>query len=277
VADLAELIMLGAESSAVDYFAAELKAQRAQRGWTQVELGKKIGYSDSFISDVERGERLASLDFALACDREFGMPGTFERWQEISKRAAYPSFFAPVIPFEQEAVRIHGWELGAVPGLLQTEDYARALIRATRPQDGTEAVERLVTARIERQEVLRKDDPPRLWYVIDEGVIRRIVGSGQVMTAQVDHLISSARTPGIVLQVFPFAAGDHAGTDGPIAIYEFASRPTVCYAECNRGGRIVEDRPEVTEMITTLNMIRASALSPRATLDVLTKIRREAP
>lgn len=267
--------MPDAEPSAADYFAAELKAQRAQQGWTQVELGKKIGFSDSFISDVERGERLASLDFAQACDREFGTPGTFARWQEISKRAAYPSFFAPVIPFEQEAARIHGWQLGAVPGLLQTEDYARALIQATRPQDSTEAVERLVTARIERQEVLRRDNPPRLWYVIDEGVMRRIVGTPSVMAAQLDHLISSARTPGTVLQVLPFTAGDHAGTDGPIVVYEFSERPTVVYAECNRGGRIVEAPPEVAEMITTLNMIRASALSPRDTLGLLAKIRRE--
>jgi transcriptional regulator with XRE-family HTH domain len=263
------------ESSAADYFAAELRAQRTQRGWTQVELGDKIGYSSSYISDLERAERMSSLVIAQACDRVFGTPETFVRWHEIAKRAAYPSFFAPVIPLEQEAVRMHLWQLGAVPGLLQTEEYARSLIRATRPQDSAEAVERLVTARIERQEILRRDNPPRLWYIIDESVLRRVVGSAKVMAAQLDRLIACAQTPGIVIQVVPFNARDHAGSDGPIEIYEFTDRATVIYAECNRGGRIVEDPEEVADMTTTMNMIRASALSPRDTLDLMIKIRSE--
>jgi hypothetical protein len=91
---------------------------------------------------------------------------------------------------------MHLWQLGAVPGLLQTEDYARALIRATRPQDSADAVERLVTARMERQEILRRDNPPRLWYVLDEGVLRRVVGSTEVMAMQLDRLIACAQTPG---------------------------------------------------------------------------------
>jgi transcriptional regulator with XRE-family HTH domain len=264
-----------AESNGADYFAAELKAQRTQRGWTQAETADKIGYSGSYVSDIERGARMSTLLIAQACDREFGTPETFVRWYEIAKRAAYPSFFAPVIPLEQEAVRTHLWQLGAVPGLLQTEDYARALIQATRPQDSMEAVERLVTARMERQEILRRDDSPRLWYIIDESVLRRIVGSVEVLAAQLDRLIACAQTSGIVLQVVPFNVRDHAGSDGPIEIYEFADRPTVIYAECNRGGRIVEDPEEIADMTTTMNMIRASALSPRDTLDLMTKIRSE--
>jgi transcriptional regulator with XRE-family HTH domain len=269
----AEWNMSEAESSAADYFAAELRGQRAQRGWTQVETGEKIGYSGSYVSDLERGDRLPSLQVAQACDRVFGTPDTFARWHEIAKRAAYPSFFAPVIPLEQEAARIHGWELGSVPGLLQTEQYARALIRATRPQDGEDAVERLVSARLDRQEILRGDKAPRLWYVLDEGVLRRVVGNGELMAVQLEHLLTCARTSGTVLQVVPFDAGDHAGTDGPITLYEFVDRSSVIYAECNRGGRIVEDPAEVADMITTLNMIRASALSPRDTVDLLTEIR----
>jgi transcriptional regulator with XRE-family HTH domain len=265
--------MADAESSAADYFAAELRAQRAQRGWTQVETGEKVGYSGSYVSDLERGDRLPSLQVAQACDRVFGTPGTFVRWHEIAKRTAYPPFFAPVLPFEQEAERIHGWELGSVPGLLQTEDYARALIRATRPQDSADAVERLVAARLDRQEILHGDNAPRLWYVLDEGVLRRIVGNDELMAVQLDRLITGARTSGTMLQVVPFTAGDHAGTDGPITLYEFVDRASVIYAECNRGGRIVEDPAEVADMITTLNMIRASALSPRDTLDLLSEIR----
>jgi transcriptional regulator with XRE-family HTH domain len=100
-------------------FASELRAQRQAREWTQAVLGSKIGYSASFVSDVERCERTPRLDFAQACDREMGLPGSFARLHELIRRAAYPAWFNPVIPFEAKAVRIHGRELGAVPGLLR--------------------------------------------------------------------------------------------------------------------------------------------------------------
>jgi transcriptional regulator with XRE-family HTH domain len=265
--------MAGAEPSGLGMFAAELKAQRTRTEWTQAELGDKIGFSGSFVSDVERCERTPRIDFARACDRELGLPGTFERLHELVRNAAYPSFFAPVVPFERESIRIHGFELGSVPGLLQTEGYARALIRATRPHDRDADVERLVAARLERQEIMVKDSPPLLWYVLDESVLRRIVGSREVMAEQIDRLINATAGPGTVIQVLTFAEGEGVGADGPISIYEFSEAPSVCYTECNRGGRVIEDHGEVAEMMTKINMIRVSALSPRASVDLMRKIR----
>jgi len=267
--------MPDAESSAADYFAAELRAQRAKRGWTQAETGEKIGYSGSYVSDIERGARLPTREFALACDRELGTPGTFERWQEVAKRAAYPSFFAPVLPYEQEAARIHGWALGAVPGLLQTERYARSVIRARQPQAGDAAVERTVTARMERQTVLGRPRPPLLWYVLHEGLLRHQVGDREIMGEQLDKLIKAAELPGIVLQVLPFTAHDHAGVEGPITIYERVSAPTVGYTECYAGGRIVEDGEEAADLLTVLALLRAAALSPRDSLALMKQIRRD--
>jgi hypothetical protein len=118
-----------------------------------------------------------------------------------------------VLAFERDAMRIHGWEIGAIPGLLQTEDYTRALIRASRSQDSDDAVERMVTARAERQAILSRENPPALWYVLDEGILHRVVGSPPVMAEQLDKLVTLAGMPGIVLQVLPYASGDHAGTD----------------------------------------------------------------
>ena len=267
--------MSDAESSAADYFAAELKAQRAQRGWTQMETGEKIGYSGSYVSDIERGARLASLEIARACDRVFEMPGTFERWHEVAKRAAYPSFFAPVLPFEQEAARIHGWAVGAVPGLLQTERYARSVIQAGRPQADDAAIERTVTARMERQSILARQSPPLLWYVLHESALRHVIGDREIMGEQLDKLIKAANLPGIVLQVLPFTAHDHAGVEGPIAIYERPSSPPVGYTECHRGGWIVEDSDEVADLFTVMGMLRAAALSPRDSLALMKEIRRE--
>jgi transcriptional regulator with XRE-family HTH domain len=267
--------MTDAEPGAESHFGAELKAQRAHRGWTQVQLGDKLGYSGSFVSDVERGERVASLDFAKRCDEVFELPETFERAHEVAKRAAYPSWFYPVIPFEEAAERIHGWELGVVPGLLQTERYARAVIRARRPRDDEPSIERTVSARLERQELLARERPPLLWYVLHEGLLRHVVGDRDIMAEQLDRLIKSAETPGVVLQVLPFTANDHAGVEGPIVIYERQSASPVAYTECYGGGRIVEGPEEVADLTMVISMLRASALPPRDSAALIRDIRRE--
>ena len=256
-------------------FAGQLRGWRKKLGWTQVELGAKLGYSASLVSGVETMDKPPTSEFAAACDRVFGTPETFAGLQELVAREAYPAFFAPVVPFEREAVRIHGWELGAVPGLLQTEDYARALISSARPGAAALGVDRLVAARLERQAILGGERPPMLWYALDEGIVRRVVGSPALMGAQLDVLIEAAGTPGVVIQVLPFTADNYAGTDGPITVYEFADAPTVCYTECYSGGRIVEAPGEVADVWTVLNLIRASALSPRESRELIRQIRRE--
>jgi transcriptional regulator with XRE-family HTH domain len=267
--------MASAEQSGTSAFAAELRAQRTARGWTQVELGKRIGYSGSFVSDVERGERSPSDDFAQRCDETFGLPGTFARLYEDLRRNAYPPFFAPVLPYEREADHISGWCLGAVPGLLQTERYARTIIRAGRPRDDEESIQRTVDARVERQQILARPKPPMLWYVMHEGVLRHVVGDHEIMGEQVDKLLKAAEGPGIVIQVFPFTAHDHAGTDGPISIYERPGGPVVAYAECFGGGRLIEGEDEVADLTMVMGMLRAAALSPRDSLHLMRAIRRD--
>ncbi len=264
-------------------FASQLRAWRERAGWTQVELGKKMGYSASLISGVETLDKPPTADFAKACDTAFstpgfdpdsGTPGTFMTLYELVAREAYPAFFAPVVPFERQAVRIHGWELGAVPGLLQTEEYARALISISRPMDSQTSIDRLVAARLDRQTILASENPPVLWYVIDEAVLRRVVGGPPVMGLQLDALITAAGTPGIVIQVRPLTA-DNPGTDGPVSVYEFASAPTVAYTECYAGGRIVEAPAEVVELVTVISKLRASALPPRESRELIRQIRSE--
>jgi transcriptional regulator with XRE-family HTH domain len=272
------------KTTSLQAFAAQLRAWRQQAGWTQVELGHHLGYSASLISGVESMDKPPTADFARACDKAFqtpgfaeetGTPGTFMTFYELVAREAYPAFFAPVVPFERDAVRIHGWELGAVPGLLQTEEYARALIRSGRPNDSQDAIDRLVAARIERQGILSGEHPPMVWYVIDEGVLRHVVGSCTTMAEQLDRLIEAADVPGTVIQILPFTGDNHAGSDGPISIYEFAEAPTVCYTECYSGGRIVEAPTEVAHLMTVISLLRASSLSPRKSLELAKEIRSE--
>jgi transcriptional regulator with XRE-family HTH domain len=263
------------EASALAVFASELRAQRQRAGWTQVVLGDKIGYSGSFVSDIERCARTPALDLARACDREFELPGTLERMHELIRRDAYPTWFYPVITFEQRATRIHEWEMRVVPGLLQTPEYARSVIRAGRPRDSDEAIARKVMDRMERQEVLNTDNPPMLWYILHEGVVRQQIGGPAVMKQQLTQLIELASRPGILLQILPFTARENAGTNGPIMVFEFDDSKTVCYTECNGGGRVVEVHNEVADLMTAVNMIRASALSPGESTVLLQKVRGE--
>ncbi|MBV9447034.1 MAG: helix-turn-helix transcriptional regulator [Streptosporangiaceae bacterium] len=263
------------KASALAKFAGQLKAWRKRSGWSQVELADKLLCSDSLVSGVETTNKTPTLDFAIRCDEAFDLPGTFAALHELISREAWPSYFAPVIDFETRAVRIHEWELRVVPGLLQTEDYARAVISAGKPRLGPDALDRKVNGRMERQRILTRDNPPMLWSVLHEGALRHVIGSRAVMAEQLDKLIAVSRTPDVVIQVLPFIASDHPGSDGPISVFDFADERSVAYTECKGGGMIVESSPQVAELMTTLNLIRAAALPPRESTSLLTQIRSE--
>lgn len=267
--------MDGAESSGKTRFGAELRAQRNARQWTQVELGNELGYSGSFVSDVERGDRGPSEDFAGRCDKTFALPGTFLRLWEDLQREAFPTWFAPIVPIQREATKIDGWEPSAVPGLLQTDAYTRALIRARRPQDDEEAVERTVQARVERQGILAKPKPPMFFCVISEAVLRQCIGGADVMSTQLDKLIKAAEGPGIVIQVLPFSAQQNAGVSGLLYLYERPSEPLVAYTECLGGGRLIMDSQEISDLVTVMTMLRAASLPPWDSVALIRTIRRD--
>src|SRR5260370_29542318 len=141
-----------------------------------------------------------------------------------------------------------------MPGWLQTGAYARATVRASRPAYSDDAVERTGEARIGRKEILTADAPPMLWYVIHEGVLRHLIGSPDVMADQLDKLLATAARPGVLVQVLPFIAHDHAGVEGPVSVYDFDDSPAVGYTECHRGGRIVESQAELPDLTAGLSM-----------------------
>ena len=263
------------KASALAKFAAQLRAWRQRSGWSQAELADKLLCSDSLVSGVETMNKTPTLDFARRADQAFDLPGTFVVLHELVSREAWPSYFAPVIDFETHAVRIHEWELRVMPGLLQTEGYARSVISAGKPRLGPDGLDRLVSSRIERQRLLTSDDPPMYWVVLHEGTLRHLVGGRAVMAGQLDKIIDVARLPDAVIQVLPFAASDHPGADGPISVFDFSDAASVAYTECNGGGMIVESPGQVAELMTTVNLIRAVALPPRESMNLIMQIRSE--
>jgi transcriptional regulator with XRE-family HTH domain len=260
---------LDSGASPLASFGAELRRRRAAAGMSQDDLGRAVMFSAALIGRIEMAERMPSQDFADRCDEALDSGGFFGRFRDLVKREAFPTWFGPYVENEERASKIHSWDQRFVPGLLQTEDYARAVVRAGRPREALEVLERDVTARMERQAILARQSPPLLWCVIDEAVLRRPVGGAETMREQLKRLVEAAESQSIVLQVLPFAVTDHPGADGPLTILEFDSGPPVAYAEGWRSGRLAESAAEVADAVIVFDLIRAAALSRGASLDLV--------
>jgi transcriptional regulator with XRE-family HTH domain len=256
-------------------FVEELRARREHTGLLQREFAVKAHLSLSSVKQYETGKKKPGRKFAIWCDDFYGCPGTFERLYDGMIAESYPSWFGPRVLFEDKATCIHEWEMRGVPGLLQTRSYASAVIRACRPYDAEEELEQDAAARIERQNILTRDDSPKLWVVLGEGVLRQAVGGVRVMREQLGHLLSLAEAQGVVLQVLPFAVSDAPGVDGPAALFEFGDSPPVAYLEGWGSGRVLKDPREVAAIATALSMIKGCALSPIDSAQLMTKIRSE--
>jgi len=253
-------------------FAEELKAHRELAGLSQVQLGELIAYSPSLVAKIETCGQVPSRDFADRCDKALGTPGTFVRMQRQCTRVAYPGWFWPYLDREAEATVLRSWQPLVVDGLLQTEEYARAMLRAGRPRDSDEKIDQLVTARLDRQAILSREAPPDLWVIIDEGVLRRPVGEPGVMTGQLDRLLVAARQPGVTVQVMPVAAGAHPGLLGSLVIASFDSAPDIAYLDNALTGQLVEQREDVKNVQMLYDTLRAEALAPRASEQLITEV-----
>jgi transcriptional regulator with XRE-family HTH domain len=256
-------------------FSDMLRAYRTRNGLTIPKAAPLLSISSSMLEKIEGGQRPPQRDFAKRADILFDTPGIFERAYEEVLAAPHEHWFGPRVVFEDKAMIIHEWEARVIVGLCQTREYARAVIRAGWPYDPAEMTERRVEARVERQAILTREDPPTLLVVLGEAALRQIVGGPDVMRAQLDRLLELAEAPG-ALQVLPFEASDAPGADGPATMFEFRDgSPSVCYLESWRAGRVVEDPQQVAEVNAALTMIKMCALSPSESTRLIEKIRRE--
>jgi transcriptional regulator with XRE-family HTH domain len=254
--------------SGLKQFAAELAAVRAVRGYSQAELAARIHYSESQVAMVESGRRAPTADFARRCDEALDLPGTLERLQAQAKKAPLPAWFRPYVEVEAIATQLRLFEHSLIPGLLQTEDYARAVL-ATRPDITDDELTEQVPARMDRQSVLERDRPPRLWVVLDEAVLHRTVGSPKIMQDQLLHLADLAQRPGITIEIIPFSAGEHYGLLGACAIADIADRPSIVYLETIADGFVVETASTVADVILTFDTLRSEALPRGASRDLI--------
>ncbi|MCI0385115.1 helix-turn-helix transcriptional regulator [Streptomyces sp. CNQ085] len=240
------------------------------RRMEKAEVGLKPLFVEKLLETygVERQE----IDSFLALVEESRRPGWWHRFRDV-----LPDWFGLYVSLEGSASVIRGYEPHCVPGLLQTEDYARALLRTGFPNAPEDELERRVALRMGRQRLLDDPGAPRLWVVIDETVLHRPVGGREAMRAQIDRLLEAAGMPNVTLQVLTFGAGPHPGMFGPFQLFRFdiPELPDIVYAESLTGAVYLDERPDTAAYLEVLDRMGAQAVSVRHTEELLGDIRKE--
>jgi transcriptional regulator with XRE-family HTH domain len=269
---------------------SQLRRLREQRQITCEEAGEAIRASHYTISRMELGRvRFRQRDVAdlltlygvtdegergamLSLADQANEPGWWHSYSDI-----LPNWFEVYIGLEEAASRIRAYEVQFVPGLLQTEDYARAVTLLGHPDAPGHEVERRVGLRMRRQSLLHAEEPPHLWAVVDEAVLRRPLGGAPAMRKQLEHLIEMTESPNITLQVVPFELGGHAAAGGPFSILRFAERdlPDVVYLEQLTSALYLDKREDVDHYHMVMERLCIDAEPASEIQDTLTRILRK--
>ncbi|MFE7233413.1 helix-turn-helix domain-containing protein [Streptomyces sp. NPDC002405] len=241
------------------------------RRMEMAEVALKIPYLQLLLKAYGVSDEEAEAFMRLAEDAN--QPGWWQRFHDI-----LPGWFSMYVSLEGAAALIRSYEPHFVPGLLQTEDYARGVLKSgavgqTSPED----IERHVALRMQRQDLLTRPDAPRVWVVMDETALRRQVGGSEVMRAQIDRLLEAAKLPNVTLQVAPFSAGPHAGTYGPFVLFRFAmpELPDMVYSEYLTGAVYLDARQEVASHLEVMDRMAAQAATAHRTKEILRDFRKE--
>jgi transcriptional regulator with XRE-family HTH domain len=250
----------------VRYFGRQVRKERLAAGWTLAEFGQRIGYDPAHLSRIESGKRPATDVLAQLCDQVFAhRAGWFGEFYEESRTwIATPPWFRNFVSHEERASTLRNWFPSLLDGLLQTEDYARAIL-AVSPGVTDEEVNARLAARMKRQVILTRDDPPAAWFLVDQAALHRRVGSPEVMAAQMTHIAGVARLPNITVQVVPAIA--HAGLLGGFSLTERAA-----YVETAVAGQVFEDAETIAGLLTRFDTLRNEALRASESLAFIERI-----
>jgi transcriptional regulator with XRE-family HTH domain len=269
---------------------AQLRRLREAAGITPEQAGEAIRGSRSKISRMETGrvsfkvrDVMDLLTFYGVNDEETrsGLASLAQRSGRPDWWAKYgdvlPGWFEPYLGLESVATTIRSFDSQFVHSLFQTEDYARSVIRLGHQAGSPVEIEDRVALRLKRQDLLTRQDPPRIWSVMDESVLRRPVGGPAVMRAQLHRLIEVAAMPRVTIQVVPFARSGHAGESGSFSIMRFGERglPDVVYIEHLTSAIYLEQRPDVEHYLGVMDRLSGQALAPAATRRLIEQVASE--
>ncbi|MFF0868253.1 helix-turn-helix domain-containing protein [Nonomuraea sp. NPDC050227] len=241
---------------------------------SRMELGR-VGFKERDVSDlltlygvVDPQARAAVLDLVATANE----PGWWHRFNDV-----LPTWFQAYVGLEEAAARIRTYEVQFVPGLLQTKEYARAVVTAGAAGIAAEEIARRVDLRLERQRIFDRPDGPIFWAVIDEAALRRPIGGVEVMRAQLEHLIDLMRQPSITIQIMPFSFGGHSAEGGAFSILRFPDRdlPDVVYVEQLASALYLDKREDVDRYTEVMERLCAVSTTPDETIDLLRTIAEE--
>ena len=264
--------------------AAELRSLRATSGLTREAVVERTGINAATLYRIEHGRvrpqtrtlrTLLDL-YGVDQDQQVELVALLRDARQRGWLHAFqselPEHYTTYIGFEGEAHSVWNYESLFIPGLLQTEDYARAVIRGGLPNASRDEVERRVEVRMERQALLRNENPLNLWSIVDEAALRREVGGPEVMQAQFRYLMEASELPHVTFQVIPFDAGAHPGMPGSFILLQFgdAAIPDVIYVDTMAGELFLEEEADVRRYKLVFEHLRAVAASPEASLSLVT-------
>src|SRR5690349_12479326 len=270
------------DRDALAWFADELRAHRSAHGWTQADVAAKTSYSESLIAQVETGRKAPTPELAKALDRVFATPGfteddpgipsssgTFGRLVVRLRNLPFPAAFRSFEPHEREATALYTFEHSFLPGLLQTEAYARAVLEM-HPDVTEDVVNERLAGRLSRQEILERDDPPPpvVCALIDQSALHREIGGPTVMRDQLKHLAAMSRRPNITVQIIP-NTGAHPGLLGAFTVADLGGSAGIVNLEDIADGRVTEDAATVSMVALRFHSLRGDALSKGASRDLI--------
>jgi transcriptional regulator with XRE-family HTH domain len=253
-------------------FGRQLKILRERAGLTRPEFGARVGYGEDQIASVELGRRIPKPELIDKADEVLGAGGILRAMKEEVARARYPAFFRDAARLEAEAVELQTYDTHVVNGLLQTEEYTRALLAMRRPLLAEETIEHRVAARLARQEVFAKWPAPLFGFVMEESVLLRRLGGPAVMRGQLEQILLIGQKRNVEVQVMPLDREDNAGVDGGFTLFTRKGGEQMGYLETQGRSTLVTDREEVRVLAARYGIIRAQALAPRESLAFIEKL-----
>ncbi|WP_326556319.1 helix-turn-helix domain-containing protein [Micromonospora sp. NBC_01796] len=259
------------DTPTMDLIRFQLRRLRTTAGMNQEEFGKKINFSASSISAAEVGTRPPDVPLLKRVDEVLQTGGLLVQLLKIALREGEPTWFRPWREAEQEAKLFRTFQPNLVPGLLQTEAYARAVILSGRPLKAEE-VDRRVTARLERQSILTREEPAQLIAVLDEATLHRRVGDRKAMVEQLDHLVALTELPHIDIHVVPYEVGVHVGLNGPFLLAGFDDGSWVAYLDNQLRGQVFSHTNDIATLQETWERIRGEALPHRQSVNLIKEV-----
>ncbi|NML49393.1 helix-turn-helix domain-containing protein [Streptomyces sp. R302] len=262
---------LDPSASPLDYYGYELRRLREEAGMSQSQLGAILFCTGSLVGQIETARKVPTREFSERLDAALMTGGLFSRLVGLVLKSQLPSWFRPYAEMEEKATYLCTFQAQLVYGLLQTEAYARAVIGVRFESD----LDGLAAARLERQRILDRDNPPLLWVVMSEAVLRQEVGGREVMRDQLAHLLEMQERQRVNIQILPFKVGAHGGQMGSFNLLRFEDDPDLVYTEDFVQGHMTVDSAAFMRGSLRYDHLRAAALSVEDSSALITRVMEE--